>query len=308
MDWDDLRIVLAVTETGTLSGAARRLGVTHSTVFRRLGGIERKLGVRLFDRFRDGYSATAAGESVAALAARFADDFVTLERRLSGQDLRPSGNVRITTTDTICSMLMRHVPGLRAVHPEIRLEITISNTMANLTRREADIAVRPVPEPPETLVGRRIASIAHAVYGSPHYLSRHRSADRSEYEWIGLDDAMATTVIGRWMRANVQDARIALRVDALPALKSAACAGLGVALLPCYVGDSEPRLRCAWRVALADAHSTLWLLTHSDLKRAARIQAVMNHLGNALASERSLLEGKRQGRAGVAKAERLRPR
>jgi DNA-binding transcriptional LysR family regulator len=290
MDWDDLRLVLAVTKEGTLSGAARSLGVTHSTVFRRLGAIETDLGVRLFERFRDGYSATTAGESVAALAGRFADEFVALERRLSGQDLRPSGTVRITTTDTICTLLMRHLPRLRAKYPEIRLEITISNAMANLTRREADIAVRPVPEPAETLVGRRIANIAHAIYGSPDYLSRR--ADRSDYEWIGLDDAMATTVIGRWLRQNVEDARIVLRVDALPALKDAACAGMGMALLPCYVGDPEPCLQRVRSVGVAEARSTLWLLTHNDLKRVARIQAVMGHLASALLSERALMEGK----------------
>jgi DNA-binding transcriptional LysR family regulator len=163
MNWDDLRLVLAVVREGTLSGAARDLRVTHSTVFRRLGAIEGRLGVRLFERFRDGYSATPAGEAAAALATRFADDFVALERRLSGQDLRPSGTVRIATTDTISAMLMRHVPALRAAHPEISLEVTVSNAVANLTRREADVAIRPTPEPPETLVGRRIADIAHAV-------------------------------------------------------------------------------------------------------------------------------------------------
>jgi DNA-binding transcriptional LysR family regulator len=304
MDWDDLRLVLAVTREGTLSGAARRLGVTHSTVFRRLGAIEKSLGVRLFDRFRDGYSATAAGESTAALAARFADDFVALERRLSGQDLRPFGMVRITTTDTICTMLMRHIPSLRAAHPEIRLEITISNVMANLTRREADIALRPVPAPPETLVGRRIATITHAVYGSPSYLSRRGSADRTDYDWIGLDDMMATTVIGRWMRENIEDDRIAVKVDALPALTDAACAGMGLALLPCYVGDAEPRLRRARSVAVSAASSTLWLLTHGDLKRTARIQAVMNHLATALGSERALLEGKRPGKGAAPRAPR----
>jgi DNA-binding transcriptional LysR family regulator len=110
MDWDDPRLVLAVAQEGSLSGAARRLRVTHSTVFRRLGAIEESLGVRLFERFRDGYSATPAGETVAALAARFADDFLALERKLSGQDLRPSGTVRIATSDTISTMLMRHVP------------------------------------------------------------------------------------------------------------------------------------------------------------------------------------------------------
>lgn len=293
MNWDDLRLVLAVARAGTLSGAARQLRVTHSTVFRRLRSIEEELGVRLFERFRDGYSATPAGEAMAALAARFADDFVALERRLSGQDLRPSGTVRITTTDTISEMVMRHVPALRAAHPDILLEITVSNAMASLTRRDADIAVRPVPEPPEILVGRRIANIKHSVYASPAYLSNLAGGDRSSLHWIGLDDALATTVIGRWLRENVQDSQIGLRVDALPALKDAACAGVGVALLPCYVGDQETRLRRVPGAPVPDAHSALWLLTHSDLKRTARIRAVMDFLANALGSERTLLDGRR---------------
>lgn len=311
MDWNDLRLVLAVAREGTLSGAARSLHVTHSTVFRRLGVIEQDLGVRLFERFRDGYSATPAGETVAEVAARFADDFVALERRLSGQDLRPSGPVRITTTDTICTLLMRHVPALRAAHPEVRLEITISNAMANLTRREADVAIRPIPEPPETLVGRRVAGIAHAIYGAPAYLSRHgRSNDRTSHEWVGLDDSLASTVIGRWMRENVRDAQIVLRVDALPALRDAACAGIGVALLPCYLGDLSGQLRRTSPAAVPEVHSALWLLTHSDLKRTARIRAVMDFFAIAIGSERALLEGKRpgnsRGEAGVSRAERFR--
>jgi len=302
MDWDDLRVVLAVAQEGTLSGAARRLRVTHSTVFRRLGAIEKGLGVRLFERFREGYSATPAGETAAALAVRFADDFATLERRLSGQDLRPSGTVRLATTDTICAMLTRHMPALRAAHPEIRLEITISNAMANLTRREADVAIRPTPEPPETLIGRRIATIAHAVYGSSAYLSRKGGSDRSNDEWIGLDDALTTTVIGRWMWRNVEDARIALRVDSLPALRDATRAGMGVALLPCYLGDEDDQLRRTSPVTVPEVQSALWLLTHGDLKHTARIRAVMDFLGTALGSERALFEGGRNGNTGSRRA------
>src|SRR5215470_2859780 len=110
MEWDDLRLVLAVYRDGTLSGAARRLGVTHSTVFRRLGAVEEQIGVRLFERFRDGYSPTPAGETAAAVAARLEDQVLTLERKLSGQDLRPSGIVRIATTDTLAALVMRHLP------------------------------------------------------------------------------------------------------------------------------------------------------------------------------------------------------
>jgi DNA-binding transcriptional LysR family regulator len=251
LDWDDLRLVLAIARAGTLSGAGRALAVTHSTVFRRLGAIEREAGVRLFDRFRDGYAATPAGESVAKLAAHFADEVLALERALSGQDLRPAGTVRITTTDTIGALLMPHLHGLRVAHPEIHLEITISNAMANLTRREADIALRPTLEPNDTLVGRRVSEIAHAIYGSHQYLLQAPSKNLAAHDWIGLDDALAGTVIGRWMRDNVSDARVACRVDALPALRDAAAAGLGLAMLRCYVGDVAGGLRRATRAAKA---------------------------------------------------------
>jgi DNA-binding transcriptional LysR family regulator len=292
-NWDDLRLVLAVFREGTLSGAARGLGVTHSTVFRRLGAIEEQMGVRLFERFRDGYSPTSAGETAAAAAARLEDEVLTLERTLSGQDLRPSGTVRITTTDTLSTLLIRHLTAMRALHPEIRLEIVISNAMANLTRREADIAIRPTPEPSEFLVGRRVADIAYAIYGSHAYLSRRDDNDLSAHDWIGLDDALTATVIGQWMRENIRAADIACRVDALPALRDAADAGLGLAMLPCYVGDLASGLRRITPKTRSEPRSALWLLTHDDLKRTARIRATLDFLAKVLASERTLLEGKR---------------
>ena len=293
MDWDDLHLVLAVFREGTLSGAARRLGVTHSTVFRRLGVIEEKIGARLFERFRDGYAPTPAGETAAASAARLEDEVLTLERKLSGQDLRPSGVVRITTTDTLSAMVMRHLPAMRDLHPEIQLEIVISNAMANLTRREAEIAIRPTPTPPDILVGRRVADIAHAIYGSRAYLSRRDDKELSAHDWIGLDDALAGTVMARWMEENLRAAKFACRVDALPALRDAALAGLGLAVLPCYVGDQVAGLRRLMPRVLPEVRSALWLLTHDDLKRTARIRATLDFLAKALASERALLEGKR---------------
>jgi DNA-binding transcriptional LysR family regulator len=293
LDWDDLRLVLAVFREGTLSGAGRKLDVTHSTVFRRLGTIEKKIGARLFERFRDGYAPTPAGETAAASAARLEDEVLTLERKLSGQDLRPSGTVRIATTDTLSAVLMRHLPAMRALHPEIQLEIAISNAMANLTRREAEIAIRPTPEPPEILVGRRVADIAHAIYGSSAYLSRRDDKDLSAHDWIGLDDALASTVIARWMHDIVRAAHIACSVDALPALRDAALAGLGLALLPCYVGDLASGLCRFTPKALPEPRSALWLLTHDDLKRTARIRATLDFLAKAMASERALLEGNR---------------
>ncbi|WP_050626940.1 LysR family transcriptional regulator [Bradyrhizobium viridifuturi] len=297
LDWNDLRLVLAVAREGSLSGAARRLGVTHSTVFRRLGAIETAIGTRLFERFRDGYAPTPAGETAAVSAARLEDEVLALERQLAGQDLRPSGPVRITTTDTLGAVLMRHLPGMRRAHPEIQPEIIVSNAMANLTRREADIAIRPTPAPSELLVGRRIADIAHAVYGSRAYLARRDDKDLSAHDWIGLDDALAGTVIAGWMREHLRAARVACRVDALPALRDAAAAGMGLALLPCYVGDLAPALRRLAPKPLAEPRSALWLLTHDDLRRTARIRATLDFLAKALASDRALFEGRRAERA-----------
>jgi DNA-binding transcriptional LysR family regulator len=283
MEWNDLRVVLAVSREGTLSGAARRLGVTHSTVFRRLGTIEEQIEARLFERFRDGYVPTPAGETAAAAAARLEVEVLTLERRLSGQDLRPSGVVRITTTDTLGTILMRHLPAMRALHPEIQLEIAISNAMA----------IRPTHEPPEILVGRRVANIAHAIYGSRAYLSRHQGKDLSDHDWIALDDALASTAIGRWIHENLRGARTTCRVDALPALRDAALAGLGLALLPCYLGDAAPGLRRLAQKPITEPQSALWLLTHDDLRRTARIRATLDFLAKAFASERALFEGSR---------------
>jgi DNA-binding transcriptional LysR family regulator len=297
MEWDDLRVVLAVFREGTLSGAARHLGVTHSTVFRRLGAIETRMGARLFERFRDGYVPTPVGETAAEAAGRLEDEILRLERKVAGQDLSPAGTVRIATTDTLATILLRHLPAMRTLHPEIRLEIAISNAMANLTRREADIAVRPTPDPPEILVGRRIADIAHAIYGSRTYLSRHPRENLSAHDWIALDDALASTVIARWMHENLRAANISCRVDALPALRDAALAGLGLALLPCYLGDSASGLRRLTPKALAQPRSALWLLTHEDLRRVARIRATLDFLAEALASERRLLEGIRPNSA-----------
>jgi DNA-binding transcriptional LysR family regulator len=301
LDWDDLRLVLAVAREGTLSGAGRALGVTHSTVFRRLGAIEQRLGVRLFDRFRDGCTATPSGETAAGVAARFADEVLSLERALSGQDLRPSGTVRIATTDTVSTIVMPHLAALRGLHPEIQIEITISNAIANLTRREADIAIRPTPEPPETLVGRRIADIAHAIYGSPAYLSAHDSKELRAHAWIGVDDALAATLIGRWMRENIPQARVAMRVDALLGLRDAARAGMGLVLLPCYFGDTAAGLHRAKPKTLAEARSSLWLLTHDDLRRTARIRVTMDFLATALTWQRALLEGRLPANAATAK-------
>src|SRR5262249_48869328 len=153
------RLVLAIGRAGTLVGAARALALNHSTLFRRLGALEAQIGVRLFERFRDGYTPTAAGEEMIALAERMDVDMTAIARRLAGQDLRPTGLVRVTTTDTMVHMLMPMLASFRSAHPEITIELAASNAIFNLSRRDADVAIRPAIDPPDLLVGRRVATI-----------------------------------------------------------------------------------------------------------------------------------------------------
>lgn len=161
--WQDLRLVLAIGEAGTLTAAARRLGVDHSTAFRRLGALETRLGVRLFERARDGYAPTPAGEAAIAGARQLLEKLDELERRLAGEDLRPSGVVRVTTTDTLLDLLAPLVAAFRTAHPQIVVELVAAQAFFTLTRRDADVAIRPAATAPEGLAGRRIATIATAL-------------------------------------------------------------------------------------------------------------------------------------------------
>lgn len=165
--WDDFRLIDAVAAMRTLPAAAARLGMDHSTVFRRLKAIEVTLGAPLFERHRAGYVLTPAGEEVAALAARVDADITAVTRRLAGQVVAPAGEVRIATSDTLLSdLLMPMLAAFRAANPAIRLDVVTGNSALNLSRRDADVAVRATDAPPETLVGRRIARIAWALYGA----------------------------------------------------------------------------------------------------------------------------------------------
>lgn len=290
LPWDDLRLVFAVGAAGTLSGGARQLGIDHSTAFRRLGALEAKLGVRLFDRARDGYAATPAGEAIIREAARFDDVVAALERRLAGEDLRPSGTVRVTTTDTLVDLLAPELARFRKTHPEITVELVVANAFLSLTRRDADVALRPASEAPENLVGRRLAGIATALYAARDF----RPADRKSFageNWIGFDESMSHLGSARWMAAEVPSGRIVARADSMMAACALARAGLGVAALPCYLGDPDARLKRLSPPIDAMA-SSLWLLTHPDLRRVARVRAFLDFVAAAMTAQRRTFEGR----------------
>lgn len=275
MPWDDLRVVLAIATAGSLAGAARRLDASHATLFRRLNAIEARLGVRLFERSRRGYTPTAAGTELAEVAERIAGEVQEVERRLAGRDLQLSGTLRVTTTDTLLMGLLSPIfADFRRAHPHIQLEVAVSNQRFDLARRDADVALRPSASPPQHLVGRRVALIEQAIYGRP-------GDDPAEAAWIGPDRHLGYDALATWLADAGLEERCHYRIDTLLGMLAAARDGLGCAVLPCYLADAEPALRRLSEPIPALA-TELWLLTHPDLRRVARIRAFMEFVAAAL--------------------------
>ncbi len=283
--WDDLRFVLAVAESGSLNRAAAALRVNRTTVLRRINAFERRQGVRLFERLPNGYTLTDAGNEILTAARGFESAIMSLERKLAGQDLRAEGLVRVTTTDTLlASVLQAPLVTFQQHHPGISIDVTTANAFANLSKRDADVAIRPAIDPPEFLIGRRIGSVAFAVYAA--------AALEGVERWIGPDDTLAGTSVARWMRNSLPSVRPEFRVDSLVSMRELCAAGAGLAALPCYLGDSDVRLLRV-RPPIPEMTTALWVLTHSDLARTARVRLLMDHVSTALARQRALIEGQR---------------
>jgi len=292
LNWDDLRFVLAVADYGSVSSAARRIGVNHTTVLRRIHAFEEAQKIRLFERLQSGYVLTAEGEQLVATAREMNDLVTSLERQITGKDLKLEGTIRVTTTDSfMTSVLPSPFTSFREKHPRIAIELALTNSRLNLSKRDADVAIRPARELPSGLTGRRVADVSFAIYGAKDYLKTHRGdVMASDHIWLAGDDVLAHSPVTGWMQRHVPDAQIAFRADSFIALRLAASAGLGLTPLPCCLGDTDPKLKRLFG-PVEELTIGLWLLTHHDLAKAARIRAFMEHMEEALSAERVLLGG-----------------
>jgi DNA-binding transcriptional LysR family regulator len=290
LNWDDFRLIRAISDTGSLGGAAERLGLNHSTVFRRLGALEEQLGVKLFERARVGYQPTPAGADMTDTAARMGADVFDFERRLAGSAPRPAGDLKVATNDGFATYVLPPLcAAFREKYPEIRLEMVVGNSASNLARREADVAIRAARKPTETLVGRRIAELPWAVYAAPTVLARWPSADGEDAPWIGYGEMMRVLPVVREMEDRVGFERIVYRTSTIVGQAEAAGAGLGYCLIPAFIGDVAPGLR---RVTeLRDVGGALWLLTHNDLRQSARVRVFMDFFGAELSKLKRRFEG-----------------
>lgn len=293
-NWDDLRFALAVAEHKTLAGAARALQVNHTTVLRRINAFEQSYGLRLFERLVTGYAMTEAGEELIKSAQEMRGIVNKLERRLTGKDLRLEGVLRVTTCDTLMgSVLPRILGGFNKLHPGITLEVTTGSFVTDLAQRDAHVAVRTGDNVPESLIGRRATDVCFAIYAAPALVETSKMGGPIPFnQWLVPDVTLGGMSISRWLRMNVPTEAIALRADSLVSLQRAAQAGLGFAILPCYLGDLAPGLEKIEYPDISALKTGIWVLTHEDLRRTARVNAFTAFASKELQRLGSFFQGK----------------
>lgn len=290
LEWSDLRVALILGREGSVRRAARALGVSHSTILRRLGALERAVGAELFLNKANGYEATAAGQDVIDTAAGLDESINGLERRVAGRDVRLVGEVRVTLPDPFAPILVPVLKEIAAANPGIELTVGLSTSYADMAHRDADVAVRTAEAPPPDLIGRRVGVAAIGIYGAAAYLAGRNTDDLESLDWVGWEKG-STMWFARWMGTHVPNARVALRVSAAWGLREGVDAGAGVAIVPCALGEARPDWK---RIKLVPEGSTpLWILTHRDLRNAARVRAVSDLLAAAIRERKDAFEGRR---------------
>lgn len=290
MDWDDCQYFLAVAAEGSVSAAARRMAQSHSTVIRRLDKLEGALDVRLFERFQSGYVLTATGEELLALLNPIDEGMQDVVRKIGGSNAALRGSIRVTTTDTLLEpVVLPAVAAFRLAYPGIRIQLMVDNRFVNLSRRDADVAIRPSNVPPDNLVGRKAGTLRTAPYAAHGYLARHGGADGDwdGHDWVAPDESLGHLRQAAWLRQHVPVERHVVSVDSLLGMVGAVEAGLGAGMLLCLLADGRSGL-----VQLAPADPALdtdvWILSHPDLRRVKRIRAFTDFLFEELARHPAL--------------------
>lgn len=261
IDYDDVRLVAAIATAGGVRGAQARLGTHIATIYRQLRELEKRTGGVLFERRGDNLVPTGRAEPFLEAAEELRDRLAEVERRVAAQDDRLVGPLHVTTADTLLDVACACLKAFGEAHPGIALSLEVNNSFADLGRREADVAIRPTLTPPETLVGRRVARFSYAVY----------ARDMSLDGWIGFDATLSALPAAQWLKANVTDEMIGLKVNSLMAAAVAAEAGWGKALLPDYLGATRRLSRMGDNVE--ELASDLWVLSHPDLRGNPRVRA-----------------------------------
>ncbi len=287
-NWDHIRFFLALAEHGTLSLAAKSLGVSHSTVLRRIRAFEDQLQSHLFDHNHEGYSLTVAGKSLFAEAIKVQGTLSALSREISGADNQLEGEIIMTTTDTLSRyVLPKLLAKLTRKYEGIRFSLYMANQMSDIANREADIAIRTCKIPPDNLIGRKVGVINFSAVASRSYIKQHgiKSFPKSldDHRVIALNESYSSAPFYQWFDNQIGKQVRCTKVSNFLCAAALAREGMGITVLPSYMLAKEPNL-----VALATpreiSSNDLWVLSHADLRDTKRVQVVRQYLYDELPS------------------------
>ena len=300
-DWDDLRYLLALHQAGSLARAGVMLGVDKATVGRRIEALESMLDTRLVQRLPAGYRLTDAGQRALDAALAMSQVVAELEGDVGGQNLRASGPVRVTAPAWFCRhVLIPKLPQFREANLGIELQFLTTNVVVSMPKREADIAVRNVRATERGLASRRLGDLGSALYAGRSLLDRQgrpqTREDLARYHMISYQDQLTYVAGFAWL-AEIKSP-VAFRASDTLALAEACVAGLGLAVLPCYVGDVEPELE---RVACAQTClEPIWLIVPDDLRRQSGVWLTTQWIARLFAEGQAELAGGRVAQPGAA--------
>lgn len=287
LEWDDLRLLLAIARHGSLTAAARALGVTQPTMGRRAEHLEGRLGTRLFERTAAGVALNALGASLLPLAERMEQSALAAERQIAARGTGLDGLVRITTVEWTGHHLLAPVlAGFCRLHPQVTVELTTGDRVLSLTRHETDIALRPVRFEQDGLVQRRIGATPRGLYASRAYLAERGEPDYAAgcpgHTLITLPESLFTLPQANWLHDTLAPrAHVALQSNSLDVHAAAAVAGAGLVLLPRSIGDALPDLQ-RLDPPQAPPDRELWLGFHEDLRHTPRVRALVDHVAAEL--------------------------
>lgn len=282
LDWGDLRVFLAVHRTRSHAGAARALRVAPTTIGRRIASMEQDAGARLFTRTPEGLAPTAVARALLPRAERVEAEVLEAERTLTGADERPAGTVKVTCGDGFATcVLCPALPAFLEAHPGLTVEVRAEVRVLDLTRGEADVALRLFRPRERSLVARRLGLERYGLFAAPGYLAR-RGTPRSARDLAGHDlliydrdlDRMATQA---WVRRIAPGARVAARCSNTTTMHAACAAGAGIALLTRSYVRGDPRFAPVLP-GLEPPPSEIWAVTHQDLRASARVVAALRWL------------------------------
>lgn len=281
-DWNDYHYLLNLGRYGSLSKAAKRMGISQSTMSRRINELETNTEAKLFKRHPTGFSLTKIGQEIFTRVEKIEEEVLNIQRKLSGQEEKLSGTIRISTSDTLgYYWLPRYIKKFKNLHPDINFDIIITSRYLNLTKREADIVIAPSNKHPDTMIGSILSPIEFRLYASLNYNNLNylptKLEELKEHKLILPNDYLRNLKINKLLRQYINEDNIMITSDKISGLYKYCKAGLGIAPLPTYVGNQDCELIEVFYPG-EEYNQNIWLLTHPDLKNNSKIKSFMKFM------------------------------